>query len=239
MFRTLVVITGVAFLQLGCAEQLQLLDRGPTGGVSPCSFWPPPPSSATWLVDAPDLAHGDSLSSVAGGLAVSLRDSGYSDQRWYPIGVGNSHGFAVATRLEQVGDVAESHLNERWSSLYLEGASLRWLQQARTPPLSGPGRYRVFLLSYTDLPIGKTSSAPAWNEETVMDWPNAPQRTSFRPDGVLRPSSAGYRFGIYEYEYEWDENEARGRFVSASPDESKSPGPLPTPLRQALGFRPP
>src|SRR3954464_11977562 len=105
------LLLGIVLSTSGCAEQLQLLDRGPTGGVSPCSFWPPPPSSATWVLEAPDLAHGDSLSSVAGGLAVSLRGSGYSDQRWYPIGVGNSHGFAVATRLEQVGGGAEAHLH--------------------------------------------------------------------------------------------------------------------------------
>jgi hypothetical protein len=239
MLRNSAVLAGVALMQLGCAEQLQLLARQPTAGVSPCSFWPPPPSSATWLVEAPNGTHGDLLSSVAGELEVGLRDGGYSEQRWYPIGAGNNHGFAVTTRLEQVGGDAESELNQRWSALYREGASLRWLQQARNPQLPGPGRYRVFLISYTDLPIGRTSSAPTWNEETVMDWPNAAQRKSFRPDGAPRRSSIDYRFGIYEYEYEYDEDGVRGRFVPENGGQSERAEPLPAPLREALGLERP
>jgi hypothetical protein len=236
MFRTLAVVASVALLQFGCAEQLQLLDRGPTAGVSPCSFWPPPPSSATWLVDAPELARGDSLSSVAAGLELSLRGGGYSDQRWYPIGAGNSHGFAVTTRLEQVEGGAQSELNERWSAAYPDAASLRWLEQARSPPLRGPGRYRVFLISFSDLSIGRTSNAPIWNEETLMDWPNAAERRSFRQQGVPQRPAVDYRFGIYEYEYEWDEAEARGRLVPPKPAPSDSARPLPALLRRAVGL---
>jgi hypothetical protein len=229
-------LAGAALLQLGCAAQLQLLDRGPTAGVSPCSFWPPPPGSATWLADAPPAVRGD-LSAVADALQVGLNDGGYSDQRWYPIGIGNSHGFAVTTRLERVGSDTQAELSERWSTVYPDAVSLRWLEQARTPPLPGPGRYRVFLLSYSDLPIGRAASAPIWNEETVMDWPNAEQRRSFRQSGSPRPV-AGYRFGVYEYDYEWDEAEGRGKLVPSTGAHEGS-RPLPAAVRRALAFRTP
>ena len=231
MFRRVVLLAGLALSQGGCAEQLHLLDRGPTGGVSPCSFWPPPPSSATWIVETSGTAEDESLSAVARRLELSLQGGGYSDQRWYPIGIGSNHGFAVTTRLEQVADNANRESSGRWSSLYPDAANLRWLMQARTPVLPRPGRYRVFLVSYTDLPIGPTTSAPTWNEETVMEWPDAAPSSSSRESAVPQRPAAGYRFGIYEYAYEWDDLEARGRLrpvgVAASENRQSLPVPLP------------
>lgn len=148
-------------------------------------------------------------------LDLSLQARGYLEQHWYPIGTGSSHGFAVTTRLERVGHGDGAVSSERWSSLYPDAANLRWLVQARKPGLPSPGRYRVFLVSYTDLPIGRTNTAPTWNEETVMDWPGAIPSSSPRESGIPRRPAAGYRFGVYEYEYEWDELEQRGRLLQA------------------------
>jgi len=216
MFRWLSGFT-VALLQLGCAEQMQLLDRGPVGGVSPCSFWPPPPGSASWHLEPSRAAREESLGAVASELGSGLREGGYSEQRWYPIGAGNRHGFAVTTRLEQID-------GQRWSTLYPDAATLRWLEQARTPTLPGSGRYRVFLISFTDLPLGRTSNAPIWSEETLMDWPNAESRHTFSDIEAAPRAPIDYRFGVYEYEYEWDEVEGRGRLTAAA-------GELPESLR--------
>src|SRR6478752_3556609 len=99
--RSWVITVGLALLHLGCAEQQLLLDRGPTSGVSPCFFWPPPRSSAMW--PAPSAAKpGESLGTVAGRLEAELQTAGYAEQRWYPIGTSYEHGFAVTTRLEQL-----------------------------------------------------------------------------------------------------------------------------------------
>jgi hypothetical protein len=236
MRRRVMLLASLALSSFGCAEQLQLLDRGPTAGVSPCSFWPPPPSSATWLV--PEQGHGESPSSVARDLETGLRGSGYSEQRWYPIGVAGSHGFAVTTRLEQLEEAVGEASRARWSALYADAASLKWLAQARTPSLPRPGRYRVVLVSYTDLPIGRTSSAPIWNEETVMDWPNASPSSSPRVAEVLARPTVGYRLGIYEYEYVWDEAEARGRLLPADELAASTEPPPPAALLRALGLAP-
>lgn len=224
MPRTLRIVATFAVLQLGCAEQLHLLDRGPVGGVSPSSFWPPPTSSVTWLAEATDDAQQQPLGSVAEQLELALREDGYVDQRWYPVGVGSGHGFAVTTRLERVEAGQRAPLIARWSSLHAEAVSLRWLEQARAPVLPSPGRYRVLLVSYTDLPIGPSSKAPIWNEGTVMDWPNASLHQSSREFALPSRICDGCRFGIFEYEFrlEEDGDDARGRFVPATPAASRA-----------------
>jgi hypothetical protein len=73
----------------------------------------------------------------------------------------------------------------------------------------------VFLIAYTDLPIGRTSSAPIWNEETIMDWPEAANASSLQSATVPELAVSGYRLGIYEYQYVRDGAEARGRFLTA------------------------
>jgi len=225
-----------ALSALGCAEQLQLLDRGPVGGVSPCSFWPPPPSSTTWLASpspSPSL-YLESLRAVAGELELTLREGGYPQQRWYPIGVGQSHGFAVTTRLERLEADGRPSSSARWSPLYSDAANLRWLTQARAPALPHAGHYRVLLLAYTDLPIGRTSKAPSWNEETVMDWPDAARDFSPRDVTAAAHVPRGYQLAIYEYRYGWDGVDDRGKLLLPPDRESASQTspPLSTPLEQ-------
>jgi len=60
----------------------------------------------------------------------------------------------------------------------------------------------VFLVAFTDLPIGETQTAPIWNEETVMDWPNATPGSSAPHGRLPSRARAGYRVGVYEYVYE-------------------------------------
>lgn len=236
MPRTLSVIASCALLQLGCAEQLHLLDRFPTGGVSPNSFWPPPPGSVTWVAEVTEEAHGESLLSLAQQLELDLRADGYTDQRWYPIGVESDHGFAVTTRLERI-EAGERPPAARWSSLHAKAVSLRWLEQARAPLLPNAGRYRVLLVSYTDLPIGPSRRAPVWNEATVMDWPNAPQRESSKDFALPARSCDHCRLGIYEYEFRLDENddEVRGQFV---PARAAALNPFPLRGLSGIGSRP-
>lgn len=235
MWKEIVFVAGIALANGGCAEQLQLLDRGPTAGASPCSFWPPPPGSATWVLESSATEPAESLASLARELEQGLRVRGYAEQRWYPIGADSSHGFAVTTRLEQFEDAAGREPRERWSSRYADGAELRWLMQARTPSLPQPGSYRVFLVAYTDLPIGSGPNAPIWNDETLMDWPNAAHSSSSR-DSVPARTVAGYRLGIYEYEYMADDPEARGRLRPADAVAAIGAEPPPPSLLRQLGL---
>lgn len=98
-----------------------------------------------------------------------------------------------------------------WSSLYPDAATLRWLTLARAMSLPNPGRYRVFLIAVTDLPLGPIGFAPVWNEDTVTDGPGVSigERSPAVSDGP-RDLSA-YRVGVYVYQYERRQDEARGR----------------------------
>lgn len=181
----------------GCAEQLHLLERGGAGAAPPpFSFWPPPPASAV-LSAAPASLAGVPVVKAAEHVAQALEAAGYTGARWYPIGAGCAHGFAVTTRLERIEDEDRAAPSGRWATSYPDAAELRWLEEARTPTLPSAGRYRIFLIAYTDLPVGPSARAPRWKEETVMAGPSAPP-LDLRAAPLV---SRGYRLDAFVYEY--------------------------------------
>ena len=197
---------------LGCATQRELTDRSASAGVSPCSFWPPPPSTSVALSRNAMPARAAELNNIAKRIATELDAAGYPEQQWYPIGLEYRHGFAATTRLEALNDdAAPKPQSERWSSLYPEAASLRWLMLARKMPLPHPGRYRVFLIAVTDLPLGSSVNAPIWNEDTVMDGPGVSSQAS--SPVAIRGSRdlSGYRVGVYVYQYERQQDQVQGQ----------------------------
>jgi hypothetical protein len=201
-----------AVCALGCATQRGLIDRSASAGVSPYSFWPPPRSMSVALTGRAFSAHGPRLSSVAQRIVTALNVAGYAEPRWYPIGLEYRHGFAATTRLEAVNDDATPRpQSERWSSLYPDAANLRWLTLARRMPLPHPGRYRVFLIAVTDLPLGPSVVAPVWNEETVMDGPGV--NSQEQSLGAIESSRdlSGYRLGVYVYQYERQSDQVQGQ----------------------------
>jgi hypothetical protein len=165
-----------------------------------------------------------SLAQVGGDLAVTLRRRGYVHQRWFPVGAGFVHGFAVATRLEHFDAEHGTPELERWLPWHPEPANLFWLSGATTVRLPQPGHYRVLLFAFTDLPLGPTRVAPIWGKDTVMEAPEVPETLSAQdlPPGRHIRSA---RLGLYVYVYERSAGDDIGRFVLAqSPGQ---PGELP------------
>jgi hypothetical protein len=213
--KRLGLLASTAIGVLSCAEPLRLADRGLSAGVSPYSFWPPPPSSALWLPPSSPPAATPGLGPVALELGRGLANSGYADCRWYPIGSGYQHGFAITTRLERT-DSERGATARRWSAFYPVPADLRWLTFAQTPALPQRGQYRAFLIAFTDLPTSMGATAPIWNEQTLMDGPGAPERYEVPQIAEERQYTRSYRVGVYEYIYDWDEAQKRGRLRVAS-----------------------
>jgi hypothetical protein len=210
------LLAGAAVGVMGCAEPLHLRERGP--GPSPYSFWPPPPCSVLWVPPAASSTGPEPLGAVASRFNAALNGGGYAETRWFPIGSDYQHGFAVTTRLERLDRDSAStstststSTSERWSALYPEPSSLRWLTFAQTPALPRPGHYRSFLIAFTDLPIPGGAAAPIWNEETLIDGPGAPERRKLAQDALARHITSSYRFSVFEYRYDWDPQQRRGR----------------------------
>jgi hypothetical protein len=97
----------------------------------------------------------------------------------------------------------------RWCSLYPEASNLRWLEGARDPLLPSQGRFRVFLVAFTDLPAGRSGGAPRWNDETLMDAPDLP--VMHFPAERRAPSR--FRVSAFVYEYAAGSADERGDFV--------------------------
>jgi hypothetical protein len=204
---------------LGCATQRELIDRSASAGVSPCSFWPPPPSTSA--AQARDALTVSELHGVAKRIAVELHSAGYPEPSWYPIGLEYRHGFAATTRLESLNDDASpKRQTERWSSLYPNAANLRWLTLARKMPLPQLGRYRVFLVAVTDLPLGSSAVAPIWSEDTVMDGPGVSSGGRPPSAGGGSRDLSGFRLGVYVYQYERQRGQAEGESSKGGPEWS-------------------
>ena len=176
-------------------------------------FWPPPPSTSLWTAETEPAASDMTLAQAARRVTVALRQRGYLQQGWFPIGIGFIHGFAVTTRLEQFDAAAHARGSERWISWHPEAANLFWLSQATSVRLPHPGQYEVFLLAFTDLPLGPTPIAPTWGRDTVMAGPEVPE-TLTAADLPAERHLRSARLGVYAYVYEASEGDKHGRLVS-------------------------
>jgi hypothetical protein len=202
-------------LATGCAEHLHSIRQG-SGWSTHVLFWPPPDATSSWFRDAAPAAGtlGDAMASVA----RNLRQAGYADLRWFPIGANYEHGFAVTTRLEQTDqDGAAKPFADRWPAEYAEAANLQWLTDCRTPYLARPGRYRVFLVAFTDLHVPVPGRPVRVDTSTAMDGPDFPVTAI----PTRRRVTAAYRVGVYIYEYESGAPGEGGTFVSR--DEKVGP----------------
>jgi hypothetical protein len=86
-------------LCVGCAEHLRAIDHS-AGWSTGVLFWPPPRATAIWTAESSSSTLGDAAQLIAG----TLREAGYADQRWLPVGAHYEHGFAVSTRLEKIAE---------------------------------------------------------------------------------------------------------------------------------------
>jgi hypothetical protein len=183
----------------GCAEH-RVYERGAVGGVRQDDFWPPPAATSLWTISP----SANTFGGVADLIASLLHRAGYDEVRWHPIGAECAHGFAVTTRLERIDDDASAKPSSaRWVSLYPEASTLRWLEGARAPRFPFAGRYRTFLIAFTDLPMTSGGRPTRWNEETVMAGPHVPD-IGATPSCRGRAVSTEYRIGVHVYEYEQD-----------------------------------
>jgi hypothetical protein len=200
-------------LATGCAEHLRSINQGAVWSTG-VLFWPPPDATSSWIGEA---AAPVSLGDAAAKVASALRDAGYVDQHWFPIGTQYQHGFAVTTRLEQTDERGMARPSgDRWPVGYPDAVNLRWLTSSTSPFLPRQGRYRALLVAFTDLHGHVRGRPPRFDETTAMDGPGGPAPAVH----IRRPVPAGYRIGVYIYEYEAEDDGEVGTFVTRDPDVS-------------------
>lgn len=165
-------------------------------GRAPNAFWPPP--RATAVIEHASRTEDNSFGEAAARIERAFAGAGHAALRRFPIGTRYDHGFAFTTRLERIDDDGSSDASPaRWSDLYPEPATLRWLERASEPRLPGPGRYRAQLVAFTDLPVVAKDRPPAWDQGTLMESLDEPP-----PLPAQRRASTRYRLVTFAYEYE-------------------------------------
>jgi hypothetical protein len=153
-----------------------------------------------------------SLGEAAARATSVLDDAGYVAKHWYPIGARCAHGFAVTTRLEKM-EPGGGRLpaEQRWSTLYPDPITLSWLRDVRRPRLPGSGRYRAYLIAFSDLHVRERGHAPRLDLTTLMET-NDRSVTEF-PAARRVPST--YRFGAYLYAYAASGDDGDGALLAA------------------------
>jgi hypothetical protein len=212
MPQNALVLVVAAAVATGCAEHLGLQQES-AGWDTGYLFWPPPQASSVWTSTPEASLAGATFGRVATRLAGVLEQAGYRETSVHPVGARYDHGFAVTTRLERIhDDGTPESLRERWSERFPDAASMVWLSSAREPRFPRPGRYRVLLLAYTDLPLqGRGTRPPVWTEQTVMAGP----RFVAAEFPVERLAPLGARLVVYVYEYRSEHAEGEGELVAA------------------------
>jgi hypothetical protein len=167
-----------------------------------------------WIADPMDVATLTNLTfgDVAKRVDGALQRTGYADERWYTVGAHYAHGFTVSTRLERINeDGTPKRSEERWFSRFADASNLIWLASARRLLLPNAGRFRVFLVAFTDLPLEPWSNrAPVWNEHT---WMGGGLSVPTKDFPSLRHVTGKYNLGIYVYEYQSKDANGEGQFV--------------------------
>ncbi len=180
--------------------------------ISPGIFWPPVGWSDVALAQPSPTGSPVSFGEAAARATTVLDDAGYVAKRWYPIGADCAHGFAVTTRLEAMGPGGERlPAEQRWSTLYPEPMTLTWLRDVHRPRLPGTGRYRAYLIAFSDLHARQRGQAPRMDLTTLME-ANDRSATGF-PAARRVPST--YRFAAYLYAYAASGGDGEGALLAA------------------------
>ena len=204
--RRALAFAASSVLASGCAENLDH-PRGSNVWDTGYLFFPPPRPTCEW--QSPVQLEGRSLGEIASRVSHVLDAAGYAETRVFRIGGRYEHGFAVVTRLERItDDGVPAEGRDRWSARFPAPPALEWLGGARKPHLPGPGRYRTFMLTVTDVPRRGTRPTP-WDERTLMDGPALPDV----PFPLARQLAGAPTMAFYVYEYASSSADGEGVFV--------------------------
>ncbi|MEM7381090.1 MAG: caspase family protein [Bacteroidota bacterium] len=183
--------------------QFQILAQ--TQASYPKFSWPPPFASASEQIDEDFFTDSQTLGDINKKLLRSLDNQGYFDTSHYAIEEGQTNGFAIATRLEQINEDASSlDGDDRWNkSLVSTTSDFSLSQYLKSLFFPREGYFRVIVFAVVNQPFS-TSGGNATREE-VITWVSG--GASDLEDSIAGVSSNGYKVYALIYEYRLPEND--------------------------------
>lgn len=159
--------------------------------------WPPPRASARERIPDHFVRRPTGLTSlghVAQRLEEAFDSAGYGTTGFYGV----PHGFALASRLEQINPSGAPRANNRFS-VNVERRNLFSLRDYIQALFSAnPGRYRIIVFIVTSQPIQQDTAAVTF--EAAIDWVN--NGTDRLPVEVAQqPYTGAHRTTAHIYEF--------------------------------------
>jgi len=166
------------------------------------------------------------LGDVARRVSAALTDAGYPDQGWFVVPSPTSFappgtppaigGFAVVTKLEEIGDRGRSKSGGKsWTLDASHTNTISFLDAVKRLLAGAPvGRYRVFLIWVSNDPASQARTGSAAPE----DWENFLATGTKGPllrvlDQVLLNYGAGGGCSVFVYEYDRSAITGEAQFV--------------------------
>jgi hypothetical protein len=170
-------------------------DHGPNQTkVLPDFPWPPPPSSASYVLPGEMFSRYTTVGEVSSGILKALEGLGYVEHSFFGTAPG---GVALVTRLERMaGDGAPAPAAERWPNGF-QAQQPNFAEFLKGLFFVQPGRYRVIVFILQDLPFQQSrkavsgDEAKAWLHEGLN---KLPQEIADRPFGTATCTALIYEF---------------------------------------------
>lgn len=172
--------------------------------------WPPPPSSANYVLPKTFMASMQRFSQVDDRLTAALRSANYETFGYYAI----PGGFALVTQLEQIDNQGRPKPETvRWRNAITSTG--RWQDWLRNLVIANNGRFRVLVFTVTPQPFSKATTTRQISQP-------AAEALLSKGLNVLPPELADQRcppncrVTVLVYEYTKAEGAAKSVFVKES-----------------------
>jgi len=179
--------------------------------------WPPPKASTTVTPEilTPLFKDFNTLGGVNSHLISALRNLDYSDKSYFSISDGTTnHGFAIATKLEQINEDRSSKKSEegRWDERLLNDTKFSFGGYISSLFFPRKGYFRVIVFVITD--INYVQSDATVGRDQAISWVQTGHQEL--DSKIATKSSQNYRVSALIYEYKLSENDVRAKLNKSS-----------------------
>lgn len=176
--------------------------------------WPPPKASAIDRIDRTFFSECQTLKDVDKLLFSALEKQEYYEKSYFRIAGDRLHGFAIATRLEQIHkDGTSMEGDARWRTKPSEDMAFSFSNYFKSLFFPQKGYFRVIVFVVADIPLSQSEEGASRN--MALSWLSK-GATQLPPEIANMSFSENHGVTALIYEYELPENDVKASLEDPS-----------------------